>query len=339
MAGRDRDTEAALFIDFENIHTSVRRQLNDNVDWQLLLKSVEPFGRLAIRRAYSDWARNADYLPALARMAIEPINAVSLHKNVSDIVLAVDAMETLADRPDIETYIIVSGDSDLTILTQRLRRHQKEVVGVGVHGATSSVMVEACDEFIFYDDLIRKRAEIMNGNRDGRHHPSLPPIQHSEAAYLNAIRRQRLYMTPHPYRANVIIQVYDIMEKDPPPSLTALKQRVETLYQTDPRVDSRLVSEVMYQLFYSYAFDIDRRPDLKLWDCPFRLKPHIKSGQDLLRNTDIDIIKRVIRGLGTTELNPAIVSRVLYGRDDHPALLRRVEGFLQQLCEAPEPHA
>ncbi len=409
----DREAEAALFIDHENIYTSVRKHLNANVDWQLLLKSLERFGRLAIRRAYSDWSRNADHVQALVRLAIEPINAVSLHKNVSDMVMAVDAMETLVDRPEIETYIIVSGDSDFTILAQRLRQHQKEVVGVGVRDATASVLVEVCDEFVFYNDLIadNARAPLASSNdrlgrlrlqllqqlqsdiqpgrwvnsaaliaglrrrnpkfdiemamegfarfRDfldsfptlveariapGKGHlearlrdQTAPHIEHTESAYLNAIRKERLYMTPHPYRANVIIRAYKVMEEEAPPTLTALKQRLIALIQSDPSMDDRLVNEVMYQLFHAYSFDFDKRPDRQLWDCPFRLKPFIKSGQDLLRNTDIDIIKRIMRGLGVVELDPRIVARVLYGRDDHPALVGRVTGFLQELGSSLQP--
>ena len=402
MAGRE-ENEAALFIDFENIYSSVRQNLNTDVDWQLLLKSLERFGRLAIKRAYSDWSKNTAHAKELTRLAIETINAVSLHKNVSDMALAVDAMETLADRPEITTYIIVSGDSDFTILAQRLRRHQKEVVGVGVRDTTASVLIEVCDEFVFYNDLLARRtvsaspdrlrrarlraqlqqeleSEDVRGqwinssslvSRLRRRNPqfdlemnlegfgrfrdfleafpdlvelriapgkghleaqlradSTEAAQHSEALYIEAIRQQRLYMTPHPYRANVIIRAYKLMEEQKLPTLTALKQRLTAHYRADPNVDERLINEVVYQLFYSYSFDFDRDPSLRLWDCPFRLKPFIRSGLDLLRNTDLDIIRRIMRGLGVSALDPTVVARVLYGRSDHPDLISRAERLL-----------
>ena len=152
------ENEVALFIDFENIHTSDRNSsLNVNfVDWRILLDAIEKYGRIAIRRAYTDWAEYARHQDSLARYGIETKNAFGRGKNVSDIFLAVEAMETLHDHPEIGTYILVSGDGDFSVMVHRLRNHQKRVIGVGVTGTSSAGLVEACDDFIFYDQLFPK---------------------------------------------------------------------------------------------------------------------------------------------------------------------------------------
>lgn len=168
--------EVALFIDFENIHTSIVRNTEldaYHVDWRILLDGIESFGRIVIRRAYSNWGENAKHQMFLNRFAIEPKNAFGARKNVSDIYLAVEAMETLYTHPEIGTYILVSGDGDFSILVQRLRNHHKRVIGLGVRGTTSRGLIEACDEFIFYDDLLH----AANG-----HQPQVivPQVQEEE---------------------------------------------------------------------------------------------------------------------------------------------------------------
>ncbi len=175
MAGLD--DEVALFIDFENLYTSARTKLNvQDVDWQVLIRAIEKFGRIVIQRAYSNWGDYARHIAPLSRYAIETINTAGIHKSVSDTHLVVDAMDVLATRPNIKTYIIVSGDSDFTILAQRLRSHQKRVIGVGIHGTTAAGLIQACDEYVFYDELLspdalkqqqqaRQTAKMGKGNK------------------------------------------------------------------------------------------------------------------------------------------------------------------------------
>ncbi len=155
----NQDNEVALFIDFENIHTSIKRStLNAHfVDWGLLLEGVSHYGRIAIRHAYANWGEHARHQTFLNRYAIEPKNAFGGDKNVSDIYLAVEAMETLYTHPEIDTYLLVTGDGDFSVLVQRLRNHHKQVIGIGVRDAAARSLIEACDEYIFYDDLLAER--------------------------------------------------------------------------------------------------------------------------------------------------------------------------------------
>lgn len=170
----DVDDEVALFIDFENLYTSARTKLNvQDVDWQVLISAIEKFGRVVIQRAYSNWGDYARHIAPLSRYAIETINTAGIHKSVSDTHLVVDAMDVLATRPNIKTYIIVSGDSDFTILAQRLRSHQKRVIGVGIHGTTAAGLIQACDEYVFYDellspDVLKKQQQARQNARSGK---------------------------------------------------------------------------------------------------------------------------------------------------------------------------
>ncbi len=187
--------EVALFIDFENIHTSIKRStLNAHfVDWGLLLEGVEHYGRIAIRHAYANWGEHARHQTFLNRYAIEPRNAFGGDKNVSDIFLAVEAMETLYTHPEIATYILVTGDGDFSVLVQRLRNHHKTVIGVGVRDAAARSLVEACDEYIFYDDLLAERQPASYIPPENDFKSRRPFTKRSEPRFDSAPRGERRY--------------------------------------------------------------------------------------------------------------------------------------------------
>lgn len=194
----NQDNEVALFVDFENIHTSIKRStLNAHfVDWGLLLEGISDYGRIAIRHAYANWGEHARHQTFLNRYAIEPKNAFGGDKNVSDIFLAVEAMETLYTHPEIDTYILVTGDGDFSVLVQRLRNHHKQVIGVGVKDAAARSLVEACDEYIFYDDLLAERQPVPYSEA-----PSLQRGIYEPRKYDRPFNSTRRYDSPRPYEA------------------------------------------------------------------------------------------------------------------------------------------
>ncbi len=146
----------ALFIDFENISIGVEEQLGEKVNIQIIVDKLAEFGTLVVRKAYSDWNNNADYKRILLQSGIELIERSHLNnaKNGADIKLAIDAVELALRNPQIDTFAIVSGDSDFVPLIQKLREYNKKVIGVGGDGFTSKFIPNSCDEYISYETLL-----------------------------------------------------------------------------------------------------------------------------------------------------------------------------------------
>ena len=156
--------QIAVFIDFENISTSAEANLGDfdvNAVMDLLLSR----GRLLIKRAYGDWGRYQRYRRAMLENGIDLFQLYTVgiqQKNRADVRLAIDALETVFTRPNIDLYAIVSGDSDFTELIHKLRDHGKYTIGIGLRAATSDLLRRACDEFIFYETLVTEELDDIS---------------------------------------------------------------------------------------------------------------------------------------------------------------------------------
>lgn len=160
MARRERPN-TAVFIDFENIVTAAESRYY-TLDLNRLFLELGRRGRLILKRAYGDWSRFTKYRDELLRHGVDLIQVYSyghkIARNRADVRMAIDAMEVLFTRPEIQSFVIVSGDSDFSSLITRLREHGKYVIGVGVQDATSDLIPAVCDEFIYYDTLIAGEA-------------------------------------------------------------------------------------------------------------------------------------------------------------------------------------
>ncbi len=156
MARRDRPG-IAVFIDFENIVTAAESRYY-TLDLQRLFAELGRRGRLVLKRAYGDWSRFTKYREELLRHGVDLVQIYSygheIARNRADVRMAIDAMEVLFTRPEIQIFAIISGDSDFSSLITRLREHGKFVIGVGVQGATSDLIPGLCDEYVDYDTLI-----------------------------------------------------------------------------------------------------------------------------------------------------------------------------------------
>ena len=150
----------ALFCDFENIALGVRdakyAQFSiDKVIERLLLK-----GNIVVKKAYCDWARYKEYKPTMHEVSFELIEIPHVRqsgKNSADIRMVVDALDLCYTKEHLDTFVIISGDSDFSPLVSKLRENNKYVIGVGVKNSTSDLLMANCDEFIFYDDLVRRQ--------------------------------------------------------------------------------------------------------------------------------------------------------------------------------------
>ena len=145
---------AALLIDFDNVTMGIRSDLGNEL--RTLLGSDIIKGKVAVQRAYADWRRYPQYIVPLAESSIDMIMAPaygSSKKNATDIRLAVDAMELVFTRPEIGTYILLSGDSDFASLVLKLKEYGKYVIGVGIRESSSDLLVMNCDEYYSYNAL------------------------------------------------------------------------------------------------------------------------------------------------------------------------------------------
>lgn len=147
-----------VLIDFENIAAGTERENLGKFNVQLVLNRLKEKGRILISRAYGDWGRFANFKQRLLQQGVSMMELTSFRgqdKNRADIALVVDAMELAFTREHITTYVLLSGDSDFTPLVMKLREFNKKVIGIGTRGSTSKLLANSCDEFIFYDSLIK----------------------------------------------------------------------------------------------------------------------------------------------------------------------------------------
>ncbi len=158
----------AVLIDFENIAAGVDKEKLGKVDIASILRRLKVRGRIVTARSYADWGRFAKFKTPLLEQGVTMVELTSHgrnDKNRADIALVVDAMELAFTRDYIDTFVIISGDSDFTPLALRLKELNKRVIGVGTRGSTSKLLVQATDEFIFYDSLIKKQEQLQQSSR------------------------------------------------------------------------------------------------------------------------------------------------------------------------------
>jgi len=160
----EHEQRLALFIDFENIAIGVRDAHYRKFDVNLVLERLLDKGKLLVKKAYADWSRYSDYKRSFHEAAIELIEVPQKSvggKNSADIRLVVDAMDMSFQKEHINCFVIASGDSDFSPLVSKLKENNKYVIGLGVKNSTSDLLLENCDEFIFYEDLVRGQQRPM----------------------------------------------------------------------------------------------------------------------------------------------------------------------------------
>lgn len=154
------ESTIAVLIDFENIAAGTEKDGLGRFDVELVMKRVKDKGRVLIARSYADWGRFSRFKQTLLQNNVTMMELTShgMHdKNRADIALVVDALELAFTKDYIDTYVVVSGDSDFTPLVLKMRELDKRVIGCGVRSSTSRLLVHACDEFIFYDTIAKTR--------------------------------------------------------------------------------------------------------------------------------------------------------------------------------------
>jgi uncharacterized LabA/DUF88 family protein len=157
-----------VFIDFENLALGVKEQERANFRIDLVLKRLLEKGRVVYKRAYCDWSRFRGVTRNLHAHGITmvdiPENKLS-GKNSADIHMVVDALDLAHIKPHIDVFALLSGDSDFSPLVSKLKENNKRVIGLGVKNSTSNLLIDSCDEFIYYDDVVRMAQDAPKGPR------------------------------------------------------------------------------------------------------------------------------------------------------------------------------
>ena len=149
----------ALFCDFENVALGVKEAEYPKFDVGKVLERLLLKGNIVVKKAYCDWARYKDFKKPMHEASFELIEIPHVRmsgKNSADIRMVVDALDLCYTKEHVDTFVIISGDSDFSPLVSKLRENNKTVIGVGVKSSTSDLLIANCDEFLFYDDLARR---------------------------------------------------------------------------------------------------------------------------------------------------------------------------------------
>ncbi len=158
----------ALFCDFENVALGVREAKYSDFDIRKVLEKLLLKGDIVVKKAYCDWERYREFKKPMHEAAFELIEIPHVRmsgKNSADIRMVVDALDLCYTKSHVDTFVIISGDSDFSPLVSKLRENNKVVIGVGVKQSSSDLLVSNCDEFIYYDDLAREKAKKQQSRK------------------------------------------------------------------------------------------------------------------------------------------------------------------------------
>jgi uncharacterized protein (TIGR00288 family) len=159
MVNQSDTRSMALFCDFENVALGVRDAHYEKFDINRVLERLLLKGSIVVKKAYCDWDRYKEFKTVMHGASFELIEIPHVRqsgKNSADIRMVVDALDLCYTKSHVDTFVIISGDSDFSPLVSKLRENAKTVIGVGVKNSSSDLLIANCDEFIYYDDLVRE---------------------------------------------------------------------------------------------------------------------------------------------------------------------------------------
>lgn len=207
MPAPQENVSMALFCDFENVALGVRDAKYEKFDIKPVLERLLLKGSIVVKKAYCDWDRYKGFKATMHEANFELIEIPHVRqsgKNSADIRLVVDALDLCYTKSHVNTFVIISGDSDFSPLVSKLRENAKHVIGVGVKQSTSDLLIANCDEFIFYDDLVRESRRAA-AKRDARATPPAPrrapDEEHRRKEELEARRSQAIDMAVETFEA------------------------------------------------------------------------------------------------------------------------------------------
>ncbi|HEX3847916.1 MAG TPA: NYN domain-containing protein [Steroidobacteraceae bacterium] len=187
MPNQTSDATMAVFLDLENLAIGARDAKYPGFDVEKVLERLLLKGHIVVKKAYCDFDRYKEFKRGLHEASFELIEIPHVRmsgKNSADIRMVVDALDLCYTKGHVDTFVILSGDSDFSPLVSKLRENAKTVIGVGVKNSTSDLFINNCDEFIYYDDLVRKERSKTTRRRSSssRHRPAPQPSAAPAAA-------------------------------------------------------------------------------------------------------------------------------------------------------------
>ena len=207
MAASIDTVSMALFCDFENVALGVRDAQYDKFDIKPVLERLLLKGSIVVKKAYCDWERYKGFKATMHEANFELIEIPHVRqsgKNSADIRLVVDALDLCYTKAHVNTFVIISGDSDFSPLVSKLRENAKQVIGVGVKQSTSDLLVANCDEFIFYDDLVRESQRATSRRQPQNAQPvprRTPDEEHARREERDGRRSQAIEMAVETFDA------------------------------------------------------------------------------------------------------------------------------------------
>jgi uncharacterized protein (TIGR00288 family) len=168
----------AVFCDFENVALGVREAKYAQFDISKVLERLLLKGSIVVKKAYCDWERYKEFKAPMHQASFELIEIPHVRqsgKNSADIRMVVDALDLCYTKAHVDTFVVVSGDSDFSPLVSKLRENNKTVIGIGVKKSTSDLLIACCDEFIYYDDLVREQKKTNKPASRGKAPPKNAP--------------------------------------------------------------------------------------------------------------------------------------------------------------------
>ena len=187
-------TNLALFCDFENIAIGVRDARYAQFDINRVIERLLLKGSIVVKKAYCDWDRYKEFKAGMHQAGFELIEIPHVKqsgKNSADIRMVVDALDLCYTKTHVDTFVIISGDSDFSPLVSKLRENDKGVIGVGVKNSTSDLLIANCDEFIYYDDLVREQLKSRRSPRKRPPAAEAAPAPAADAAAAPAAAQAR----------------------------------------------------------------------------------------------------------------------------------------------------
>jgi uncharacterized LabA/DUF88 family protein len=207
MASSSDNISMAVFCDFENVALGVRDANYEKFDIKPVLERLLLKGSIVVKKSYCDWERYKGFKAGMHEANFELIEIPHVRqsgKNSADIRLVVDALDLCYTKSHVNTFVIISGDSDFSPLVSKLRENAKQVIGVGVKQSTSDLLVANCDEFIFYDDLVREKQRAAAKRDERKAQPQAKrPSDDRRKEELEARRTQALEMVAETFDALV----------------------------------------------------------------------------------------------------------------------------------------
>src|SRR6202789_3681458 len=215
MASSNESVSMALFCDFENVALGVRDAKYDEFDIKPVLERLLLKGSIVVKKAYCDWERYKGFKATMHEANFELIEIPHVRqsgKNSADIRLVVDALDLCYTKSHVNTFVIISGDSDFSPLVSKLRENAKQVIGVGVQQSTSDLLIANCDEFIFYDDLVRESQRTVVKRETAR--PAQQPTAAAKRAPNEEKRPKEDLESRRTKAVEIAVQTFDALASE-----------------------------------------------------------------------------------------------------------------------------